>query len=91
LRIPLRAGELHDVKSKATLIDEVRASRRMPSPEIARMIRRAAHVSQDRMARELGVDRITLYRWENGLARPRPEAQTKWAALLEQLQKELGI
>jgi DNA-binding transcriptional regulator YiaG len=79
------------VKSKAMLIDEVRAGRRMPSPETARVIRRAAGVSQDRMARELGVDRITLYRWENGLARPRPDARAKWQAMLEQLQQELAI
>ena len=54
------------------------------------MIRRAAHVSQTRMACELGVDRITLYRWESGLARPRSAARAKWAALLDELQRELA-
>jgi DNA-binding transcriptional regulator YiaG len=78
------------VKSQSGLIDQVRAKRRMPSPETARMIRRAAHVSQARMAREIGVDRATLHRWEAGLARPRPTARAKWAALLDELQKVLA-
>jgi DNA-binding transcriptional regulator YiaG len=86
----LRAGELSCVKSQSKLLDEVRTSRRMPSPETARMIRRAAHVSQTRMACELGVDRITLYRWESGLAQPRSAARAKWAALLDELQRELA-
>jgi DNA-binding XRE family transcriptional regulator len=79
------------MKVKSTnLIDEVRANRRMPLPETARMIRRAAHVTQARMAQELGVDRITLHRWEAGLAKPRPALRARWAALLEELQRELA-
>jgi DNA-binding transcriptional regulator YiaG len=68
------------MKAKTTLIDEVRTSRQMPSPETARVIRVAAGVSQARMARELRVDRATLNRWEAALARPRAAARARWAA-----------
>jgi DNA-binding XRE family transcriptional regulator len=77
-------------RQSSNLIDEVRANRRMPSPETARMIRRAAHVTQARMAREIGVDRVTFIRWESGATRPRPELRARWAALLEDLQRELA-
>jgi DNA-binding transcriptional regulator YiaG len=75
-----RQCELCGMKAKTTLIDEVRTSRQMPSPETARVIRVAAGVSQARMARELRVDRATLNRWEAALARPRAAARARWAA-----------
>jgi DNA-binding XRE family transcriptional regulator len=77
-------------RQASNLLDEVRANRRMPAPETARMIRRAAHITQARMAREIGVDRITLHRWEAGLDKPRPAMRARWAALLEELQQELA-
>jgi DNA-binding XRE family transcriptional regulator len=75
---------------RQNLLDEVRANRRMPAAETARMIRRAAHVTQARMAREIGVDRITLHRWEVGQAKPTSTHRARWAALLEELQRELA-
>jgi DNA-binding XRE family transcriptional regulator len=42
------------------------------------------------MAREIGIDRITLHRWEAGLAKPTSTHRAKWAALLEDLQRELA-
>ncbi len=72
-----------------SLLEEVRASRRLPPPETARWIRKAARVSQTRMARELGVDRVTLAKWEAGAMQPRPAHRASWAALLDELQQEL--
>lgn len=73
-----------------TLIEEVRRARHLPSPETARLIRLSARVSQQRMAAELGVDRVTLSRWESGASRPRDAKRAKWADLLDALQRELS-
>jgi transcriptional regulator with XRE-family HTH domain len=73
-------GVVHNV----SLIDEVRA-RRMPEPKVRREIRVAAGVSQVRMAEEIGVDRTTLIRWENGESQPRGDAGARYAKLLSDL------
>jgi transcriptional regulator with XRE-family HTH domain len=69
-----------------SLIREVRA-RQLPSVERRRAIRRAAGVSQIRMAAELGVHRLTLVRWENGTIEPRGDNRAHYANLLARLQQ----
>lgn len=69
-----------------TLIDEVRA-RQLPSAKTCRAIRLAAGVSQTRMAAELGVHRVTLLRWENGVQEPRGESRERYAQLLAGLRE----
>lgn len=73
-----------------SLLDEVKAARRLPDPPIARMIREAAGVSQLRFAKEVGVHRITLSRWESGVCRPRGDARARYARLIAELQRELA-
>ncbi len=70
-----------------SLIDEVRQRRRLPKPSTARAIREEAGISQQRMATEIGVDRMTLARWESGRRKPRPRAAASSAALLDQLRQ----
>ena len=72
------------------LLAEVRATRDLPAPAAAREIRRAAHVTQARMAEALGVDRTTLARWEAGAMRPRPAQRARWSELLLQLEREVA-
>lgn len=72
------------------LLAEVRNVRRSPSPDAARLIRRAAKVTQERMAQALGVDRTTLARWEAGTMHPRPAQRDAWHALLAQLEREVA-
>ena len=69
-----------------TLVDQVAAARRLPSPRLARAIREAAGVSQLRLANELGVHRATVMRWEEGTSRPRGDALVRYAELLRELQ-----
>lgn len=69
-----------------TLIEEV-AAQRLPSVETRRAIRLAARVSQVRMARELGVHRQTLIRWETGSLEPRGDHRARYARLLTDLQR----
>jgi len=71
----------------ADLIREVREARRLPSPALARAIRQGAGVSQQRIARELGVHRITVVRWEQGTTAPRGEVRSRYARLLADLQQ----
>jgi transcriptional regulator with XRE-family HTH domain len=78
------------MRKQLSLVEQVRIERRMPSPATAKVIRRTAGVSLERMADEIGVDRATLMRWENGENRPRPAHCAKWAALLDELQQVLA-
>lgn len=71
-----------------TLVEEVRRARRLPAPTIARAIREAAGVTQERLAAELGVHRVTLARWEAGAAHPRGSVRAQYADLLAALHEE---
>ena len=73
------------------LIEQVRAQRRLPAPAVCRAIRLAADVSQERLARELGVDRVTVARWERGTRRPRGRLLCRYVNLLETLQREAAL
>jgi transcriptional regulator with XRE-family HTH domain len=72
------------------LIAEVRALRRLPTPSKARAIRQAAGISQARLAEHLGVDRVTVTRWERGLRRPRGDLALKYGDFLAALRAEVG-
>jgi DNA-binding XRE family transcriptional regulator len=72
------------------LIEELRArgdDARLPSPARARLIRIEAGVTQQRLADELDVIRITVARWENGSREPRGELRRRYAALLRELEE----
>jgi len=72
------------------LVDEVAARRALPSPDARRFIRVTAGVSLRRMGEALDVQASTVMRWERGQAVPRPDALTRYAALLEQLQRQVA-
>lgn len=70
-----------------SLVDEVRLAKRLPDPDMARMIRVKAGVSQGRLAQEVQVHRMTVARWESGERRPRGATLARYAAVLEQLRE----
>jgi len=70
-----------------TITEQVR-KRRLPAPPVARAIREAVFVTQQDIADELGVHRITVARWESGARRPRGAAREAYANLLADLQRE---
>jgi transcriptional regulator with XRE-family HTH domain len=73
------------------LLDEVREALTLPPPAVARAIREAAGVTQERMAEELGVHRVTVARWEQTSGRsPRGELRARYARLLRELQQVIG-
>jgi len=53
-----------------------------------RRIREDAQVSQEQFARKLGVSRKTVYRWEQGLSRPKPEIANRYYSLLRNIDAE---
>jgi transcriptional regulator with XRE-family HTH domain len=71
------------------LLDQVRLARRLPTPAVARAIRESAGVSQAALAEELGVDRVTVARWEGGTRRPRGELLRQYVELLEAIHDEV--
>lgn len=72
------------------LVDQVRCVRRLPSPARARAIREEAGATQEQFAAELGVTRLSIWRWETGKCRPRGESAIRYARLLDALQDELA-
>lgn len=69
---------------------EVHARLRLPSPAMAREIRRAAGVSQMRLAHELGVTGVTVGRWESGSRSPRGDLLVAYVDLLDELATATG-
>ena len=60
------------------MLDQVREASKLPTPEIARLIRFAAGVTQAEMADELGVHRVTFARWEAGTRVPSRKSRAAW-------------
>lgn len=79
----------HEDDTHETLLSEVRRIRRLPPPKLARAIREAAHLSQGRLAQELGVGRVTVTRWELGTRTPRGALRMAYAELLAALSAAL--
>ena len=52
-------------------------------------IREGAGVSQVRLARALGVHRVTVARWESGDRTPRGTLRERYTALLDELRREV--
>lgn len=75
------------------LLDEVRQAKNaplLPPPNTARMIRVAAGVTQERLAQELGVHRMTVQRWETGERTPRGVHRKMYAQLIDALRAEVA-
>jgi DNA-binding transcriptional regulator YiaG len=72
------------------LLEKVRASRRLPPPEVRRAIRRAARVSQQELANELGCHRGTIARFETGTRRPAGQLLLDYLRVLESLSSEVA-
>ena len=72
------------------LLEQVRAAQRLPTPAVARAIRQAAGVTQQRVADELAINRVTVARWELGERSPRGELRLRYVELLDTLREASG-
>ena len=57
-------------------------------PLMAKEVRRKPALSQEDLARELGMSYATVNRWENGLSKPSKLARVQLDAFCERMQKE---
>lgn len=67
----------------------VRASG-LPSPAECKRIRLAAGASLQYVGAEVGVNKVTVYRWEEGLLAPSMETGRRYRAVLEGLAEAGG-
>lgn len=71
------------------LVEQVRLRRRLPPLLMRKAIREAAGLSQAALAREVGVDRVTVARWEAGRRTPRSRYLEAYVGVLEALRSEV--
>lgn len=69
-----------------SLLNDVRARGALPAVALRRAIREAAGVSQGQIAREVGVHRMTVCRWESGTSKPTGPHLHAYVAVLRDLQ-----
>lgn len=67
------------------LAQKVRAKRELPPPEERRAIRIAAGVSQEDIAKELGLSRAAISRWETDKRTPQDEHLLGYVKILRTL------
>ena len=64
--------------------------RRLPDPEVRRMLRNRSGLTQADVASAIGVERPTVSRWESGLRTPRGRHADAYAELLRALAAEVA-
>jgi len=74
----------------ATSTDLARFAKRdgLPSPDVRRALRRQAGWRQCDVAREVGVGRRTVTRWEAGRHTPSGETLRRYLAVLERMKED---
>lgn len=68
-----------------SILEVAAAARSLPSPEVRRLLRTSAGLTQAAIASELGVDRRAVMRWEAGKAQPRGALLVRYVQLLKEL------
>src|SRR5947207_4964129 len=73
-----RSGEIGFTADGMRFLDRIRAlmskANVPPSPGYLRSLREALGLTQSELARKLGVNKLTVSRWERGELRPRPSS-----------------
>jgi len=67
------------------LIKRSQSRRQLPPPEMRRLIRKQARLSQAEIAGALKIDRATVSRWESGERTPRGKLAETYKQLLDRL------
>jgi DNA-binding transcriptional regulator YiaG len=70
------------------LAERSRSRRRLPEPNLRRLLREGARVSQEDLAQTLGVNRSTVCRWESGVRSPRGSNLAAYLGVLDRLASE---
>ena len=67
--------------------DEMVADQQLFTPPMRRAYRESAGLSLEQVAREMGVTRMTVWRWENGKRSPRGENRVRYSRFLRTLKE----
>jgi HTH-type transcriptional regulator/antitoxin MqsA len=70
------------------LLERARVRQILPDPQIRRLLRTRAGLSQADVANALGVGRVAVTRYESGQRTPRGELAERYVRLLERLARE---
>ena len=73
----------------SALAEHVTHARRLPERTVAKAIRESVGATQQQIADELGVCRVTVARWELGQRVPRGGLRCRYIDLLDEL-REIG-
>ena len=76
-------SDIHEV------IKRSRRRRRLPTPDVRRLLRQQARLSQEDIAVAMGVSRAAVVRWERGERTPRQPHYDAYVELLDQLRREV--
>ncbi len=71
-----------------TALEGARLARRLPPAAVRRHLRERAGLVQDDLARAVGVNRVTICRWETGARTPRGEVLRRYVEILDRLARE---
>lgn len=90
-----RSGEKTEATRKMSLVEQVRAAQ-LPPPATRRSIRKAAGVTLDEIAQEIGeltgdpaVSAVSVLRWEQGKTEPQRDRAIAYRRLLDDLQRAI--
>ena len=79
------SGQIAFKPEAVRLLDRVQAlamkAPQTPTPGRIRTLRQALGLTQTQLGEKLGVDKMTVYRWERGMVKPNPEAMKALEAL----------
>lgn len=67
------------------LAQRLEAATKLPAPRTRRAIRNDAGISQQEIADEIGVHRMTIARWEAGTHQPRGDRLVQYFQIIEQM------
>jgi DNA-binding XRE family transcriptional regulator len=81
---PLHSGHNHGVNTDHLLL--LSAARRHAKRGTGYAVRVAAGLTLTEVARAVGADQSTIWRWENDKTQPHGERAARWAALLGELE-----
>ncbi len=73
-----RSGELTFKPEAVRFLDRVQAmamkTPKTPTPGFIRTLREALGLTQSQLGERIGVNKLTVYRWERGMMKPGPES-----------------
>ena len=82
---------MNEPQSMKELRASIQRRRSMPSPEMARAIRRRAGISQAALGRSIGVSRQAVSRWEGGGRTPRGDRFDMYLDALLVMMEETNV